>query len=364
MRWLMGFAFLILAPGCSPPPVEDPEISDVVAGLSNGTGQRGGTQTFDLGAVLVHGQTLTHTFTLENPTKTTVRLLKAVALKPCCSAVGAIQDSIPPGGSAQVPVRYKPGYQGGLDHVSFEVETDSATWPVLRLSLTARLYLDWEIQPVATESYSVPIGRMGQQTLRVTCRRGREEGLALPDEVVTAKPLSAHWSEEVVRTEPSDGLVEASRELRLTLPASATTGPQRGELSFQWASGLKKLYTVGWMVSPLIRASPPGLVLEQADGDASRTVRLVSAKRPFRVKSVTCPLLAKGVELPSEPRREHLLRIDLSTRKLAPGKVSSLEIRTDDPDQPQLVLSILVVPPTEQDSSHESKIKEARLHAD
>jgi len=58
---------------------------------------------FDFGSVLSRGQTLNHEFVLRNPTDRTIKLLKAEALTPCCSAVGPLPPSIPPGGEVKVP---------------------------------------------------------------------------------------------------------------------------------------------------------------------------------------------------------------------------------------------------------------------
>jgi hypothetical protein len=148
----------------------------------------------------------------------------------------------------------------------------------------------------------------------------------------------------VERRELPDGLVETSREVELTLPASSSLGPQRGELSFRWSNGPRKECPVAWTVTPLIRALPPGLVVQQGDKSACRTVKLTCDERPFRIRSVHSSLLAKDVELPAESRREHSLLIDIDPLKGATDKVCNLVITTDDPTQPETLLSVLVLP--------------------
>ena len=63
--------------------------------------------------------------------------------------------------------------------------------------------------------------------LRIVCRRSGNEGLGLPAAVVAAPPLSAQFPGEDDEVKGQDGLIQASRNLRITVPPSDQPGLPR-----------------------------------------------------------------------------------------------------------------------------------------
>jgi hypothetical protein len=55
-------------------------------------------QEHDFGVVLADAQLLRHEFTLENSSGKPIQVLRAAALRPCCSAIGPLPQTIPPNG--------------------------------------------------------------------------------------------------------------------------------------------------------------------------------------------------------------------------------------------------------------------------
>jgi hypothetical protein len=299
----------------------------------------------DFGPVLARGQELHHEFLLRNPTDRPIRLLDARANTPCCSAVGQRPEVIPPGGTAALPVVFRPGTQTTRKRVTFAVQTDNPARPWWSLAVSASMTAEIEVRPVAGQDASLPIGAPGHQRFQVICRRVGDEGRDVPEAVEVAPPLvAALGPTRLDRLSPL--LTEATRDLVVTLPASREPGPRRVEVRLKWADGLSRDMVVTWKVTPLIDASPSELILREGAGPASRIVLLRAADRPFRILEVTGPSLAGPPgPLPTGPERLHALRLDLDPARAGAGAMATdVRIVTDHPDQPALILGVLVVP--------------------
>ena len=156
------------------------------------------TREIDLGTVLAYGQTLKHEFRLTNTTKRPIRLAGAVALTPCCSSVGSVATSIPPGGEAILPVFFSPGFQSGRKGVRFLVRTDDGEEPTRFFSLVADLAAEVEVAVTDGKGLSLPMGKPGMQAFRVIGRRTKMEGRRAPTTVVSASPLTARFRGEAI----------------------------------------------------------------------------------------------------------------------------------------------------------------------
>ena len=337
-------ALTFLASGCMRAPSPEPDLSAILGDRARGAEPTGSSvQEHDFGVILAQGQTLQHEFAFKNPTARPIRLIRGRAFTPCCSSIGPLPESIPPKGEAKIPVTIKPGYQSGLKGVGFAVETDAREHPAHNFFLRARLVSTWEMEQLEGSSTSLPLGHSGTQTFRMTARRKGNQGLSLPEKLSSTPPLVVAWGGEASTKSGAGGLIEATREITVTIPAEKQAGARRGEIAFGWPDGQTEMRTIRWEVRPRLRVSPSGLVLRSSVQPVQQTITVISDGRPFQVERVMSPLLVGSVELPrlEETRQTLILKLDVS-RAPAEGAVD-IEIRTDHPDQPTVSLTILVL---------------------
>ena len=348
MHRFVSFRFvMILAAGCSGSSPE-PDLSPILNEPAEAT--RGpvdpAAQEFDLGPVLARGQEIRHEFTLTNPTDRPVRLLRATAFTPCCSAVGPLPRSIPPGGTVKVPVVYRPGLQSGPRRVAFSVETDGLNRPAHWLALTARLFPEWAIIPSDENPRSFPLGSGGKFTFRIVCRARGGEGLTLPTTIEAAEPLQLAPPGATRVTEQEGGLDETDRTIEVLVPPGAAIGLNRGVLSFRWSDGRTSNHEVVWEVIPRLQAFPSVLVFKSTDVPTTASVRVVSDGRPFRILKVTGALLGDGLAIPAGSSRRHGLLLPIEpSRTTGSAQGDDITITTDHPDQPVVTVGVSLFSP-------------------
>jgi hypothetical protein len=346
MAW-HGMALMLLA-GCAPmaSPV-DPEVEALVRSLHQSS-ENSDTSEYvhDFGPVLSRGQTLRHEYTLRNPGDTPLRILGAEALTPCCSAVekDKLPEAVPPGGEAKVPVVFRPGHQSGRKQVQFAVKIGDERNPVRLFTLRASLLSEIEIELLPGSATSLLLGQSGKQSLRVTCRRIGDDGRAAPESVKASPGLSASFMGDVQEQAHPDGLIEATRELEVTLPAAQETGFNAAEVILTWADGCTRPQRVNWRVRPCIEAIPSALLLKPTAKRESHAIRLWSVDKPFRVLAVSGGMLAERCTVPGEARGTHELLISVGRSVSVAGEAKDLVIHTDHPRQSIVILSVLAVP--------------------
>lgn len=334
---------MILASGCgTSSSVSDEELAALLA-PPEPTGSR--ELVHDFGPILAHGQTLRHEFTLANPTDRPLKIVSAQAQTPCCSAVGPHPEMIPPGGTATLPVLLKPGSQSGRKRFRFIVQTDSTEQPGWVLSLIADLTAELEMSPIEGFDASLPLGQPGHQRFRIVCHRVGDVGLGAPDAVTVGPPLSARFLGPADEAAATEGPVESTRIVEVDLPASTEPGSQRGELILHWPDGQERSFPIAWQVVARIAIEPSGLVLRPTGEPITRSVLVTCGDRPFRITGVSGPLLADPPPRPAAPRRLHRLELVLDPSLVESG-TTDIRIDTDHPDQPTIVLSVLVLPAT------------------
>jgi len=161
-------------------------------------------QEFDFGTVLARGQALRHDFTLSNRTDKPLNLLKAGSSTPCCSAIGPVPKTIPPGSSVQIPIVVKTANKAGPLRIAFGVEAESSTPRVFRLSVSVRLLPEWEIQPEGEPVSSLSLGRSGKVAYRISCRRIGDDGIASPESVKASGPIKVSMAAKDEEAPPRD----------------------------------------------------------------------------------------------------------------------------------------------------------------
>jgi len=288
-------------------------------------------QEHDLGVILADGQVLRHEFTLKNPTGAAIRLLRATALTPCCSAIGPLPKEIPPRAEVKIPVIFKPGYQSGLRGVRFAVDTDEKQQPVRLLALRASLSSAFEMEPLADSSTSLPLGQAGKQTFRVTARRKGAHGRGLPETTTASAPLVVAFVGGPSAESEIGGLTEAGREVVVLIPPEKKPGPRRGELVFGWRDGHTETRTIAWEVKPRLEVSPSGLVVRESSRPIEQRVTVTSDRRPFMIEKVASPLLVSLGDLPRDAATTQHIVLTLDTSRAVPERASDVMIRTDHP---------------------------------
>jgi hypothetical protein len=341
-----GVAWLMLSAGCAPTsPGVDPEVAALVRALQAPERDPDAATAFesvhDLGPVLARGQTIRHDFTLRNPSDRPLRIVGAEALVPCCSAVGPLPESVPPHGEIAVPVVFKPGFQSGRKQVGFVVKTDDTLRPVRPFTFLAFLIPETEVHVLDGSDRAVSVGSAGQQTLRIVCRRIGKQGRGIPITVRASTPVQVKFAGTEIERALPDGTIELTRTLTVDLPALDSAGLMRSDVVFDWPDGFSKTYQVKWKVSPRIQSIPAATVI--LPGPPSKHYFIIKSEdKAFRITKLTGGDARLLGTLPTLPERHHKICLEIDPQKLPRGKAVDIEVETDNPAQPRVVLSVLV----------------------
>ena len=305
-------------------------------------------QEHDFGTVLAQGQVLRHDFTIRNPSDRAIRLVRGTAFTSCCSAVGPLPDMIPPSGDVKIPVVLKAGFKSEPKRVEFAVETDDNESPPYSLALRARLLSEWEIEGGSESMPSLSLGQSGKHTLRLVARREGKTGRALPESLKATDGLTARFSGPAIESKQGNGLIESRRELEIGFPAAKKACLRQGNVVLRWADGKTEVANVQWSVRPHLTARPSGLVLKPSAKPVEQTVVIKSDGRPFRVTSVTSPALSKPPVPPRESSTSCQIPLALDLSRIKPDGVVDVVFATDDPDQPTVALSVMLLRGSEE----------------
>lgn len=338
---------LIMFSACSDSP-EGPAANEAIPPrriVDRETGSAQGTSDeHDFGLVLGQGQTLQHEFRIANSSGLPLKLLKVVALRPCCSSVGLLPDQVPPGGEVGLVTSLRLGRQTGRKRVGFVVRTDSPERPAIALALGADVVSAFEVHEQDHPDQGLLTGQPARLRLEVVCRRLGQEGSGAPVAIRTEGPLAAEFAGAAVERARPGGLVETTREAVVVLPAMAEPGPKRGEVRFGWPDGQEQRHLISWEVSPRLVASPSALVVRASEGRATKTIVLRAVERPFRIREVSAPTAVTLAEpVSTDAARLHRVRLEIDPSRLDSGS-AEVRVETDDPDQPTVVLSLLAIP--------------------
>jgi hypothetical protein len=297
----------------------------------------------DFGAVLAQGQDLRHEFVLVNHGTRPVRLLEAHARTPCCSGVGPLPSVIPAGDRVSVPVVLKAGYSHGRKRVEFVVRTDDPDQAAVVLTLGASFVADLDVETLPESDGPLTVGQEGRRRLRVVCRQVDGVGRAVPDRVDAGPPLEARFIGEPNRSD-SGAVHEEERIVEVSLPADRV-GSHRADLMLRWSNDDPPMtLPIAWEVVPRIRAVPSGLVLHRDGGMAKRSIVLRAEQTEFRIQGMAGALLTSAGITTTPPSRVHRLDLALDPSRLEGDGATDIRIETDDPYQPVIAVSVLVLP--------------------
>jgi hypothetical protein len=340
---------ILLVLGCSSSEPE-PDLSAILGNAAAETTSEPDPVEFDFGTVLARDQALRHEFRLANRSDRPLRLLGSKVKVPCCSELGLVPESIGPRGEVTIPAFLKVGHAADRKRIAFEIKTDSPTQEIRTLIATARFVPQWEVEEAAGDRGPLKIGQPSQRAFRVTGRRKAGEGMRAPTQVEATGAVELASASPPTEVEGSDGIIESARVVTVRLPGQPHPGDQLGTLTFRWPDGTSRIQEIRWSVKPSLELSPPGVVLKPGSGTKEVEVEVRSDDRPFRVVKVSGDLLAGDVRLPDQPAMKHILRIALDPSRVIPGVKPVVEVATDHPDQPTLLLRMLVLPPEKGDT--------------
>lgn len=302
-----------------------------------------GEREHDMGVVVARSQTLTHAYTLRNPTGRVVRLISAQAMTPCCSSVVELPTSVGPGELLPVEVRVKLGGESGPKRFEFAVVTADPDVGPIYLGLEATLVAGFEAS-LSNDDVPLSIGQEGRRVITIITRRQGSETADLVEAVAVAPPLSASLAGRLESTQVGADVVETRQTVVVSIPSSRDPGRGWNEVTLRRRGGSEHVLTLTWDVHAGVRVSPSSLVIG-ADEATERQVVVASTIGPIRVTSIAGELLAStSTPMPSSPAAEHTVHLKLDGSR-RPGTTSSeIEIETDLMAQPKLKVTILILP--------------------
>ena len=267
-------------------------------------------------------------------------------MTPCCSSIGPVPETIPAGGSVEVAVQLRPGFQTGLMRVGFLVPTGREDGGAIGLTLAATLISSLEVKFAEDTATTLAAGKMGALKGRITCRRKGSVGLDAPSSVTIDPPAQARFLGPSSGRDLADGIRQTVREFEVEFPPSREPGKKSAELRLGWKQqGREDRRPIVWVVKPALTATPRVLALKADAGDppAMRGVVVESTGAEFRVLAVKGRAVADGFEPPVGRSRSHRMVVPLN-----PGVtgISELIIETDHPDQSAAKVSVLIGPRT------------------
>ena len=157
----------------------------------------------------------------------------------------------------------------------------------------------------------------------------------------SCEPIKAKFVGPAIEQTEPDGLVEAIRNVEVSLPAVRKIGNQQAELVFRWPGDVKRAHPIRWKIAPLVRMTPSSVVLDSHGAPTDCVVDLSADDRSFRIKRVHGSLLSEPVVVPSNSSRTHRLALRIDPSRATKASVSGIQIDIDHPGQPQLTLSVL-----------------------
>ncbi len=291
--------------------------------------------------MLSEGQALEHTFRLANASDRPLRITGTSTLVPCCSSLGALPETIPAGGSIEVPATFRTGDRVGQVRVEFSIRTDSPGRLAWVLELSVDLVSRGEIRPV--ESPASGSGGI-HWARRVTRRRRPDQGGAEPTEVEVEAPLKASFSGPSRRRGVAGGLIEIARDVEITGPQAKVPGHHASSLVVRCADGAIFKDIIAWGLESSLKIVPPGLVLYRGGPKSTKTFEVATTGPPFQITAVVNPLSDRPAPSPGVgPMRSHRIGLELDPSRASDRAMVPIVFRTDLADQPEVSASVLIL---------------------
>lgn len=304
-------------------------------------------QIVDLGDLVSSKQTLKHTFYLSNPGTTDLHIREVELLTPCCTrVVGSVPRTAEPGQTIGIPVSISVGLQAGKRSATFVVHTDQPEAAATStLELRANLFPEWEVKRLNEEVKRFVSGVPGHLKLQVFCRNTQESGLPAPAAYATTNNIKILSTSRFEQPIPSSTITECGHLLELELAATTVTGMQRGEMTIHWPSGRHETYPLCWEVTPIIGATPSGIVIQQSMISDNINFVITSSTIRFRILSIEGEgVLDKSVDN-TDSMNSHTVALHLTPiSQGSKPRHTTIIFRTDCKEQPTVTAIVLIMP--------------------
>jgi hypothetical protein len=342
-------AYVVVA-GCSDssPETFRPRATSSPKGVTAQFG-RNDEREFDFGHVIGGaGRTLVHNYQIVNRSDRPIKLVRAVNGKPCCGQIEEFQPGmLDPGQSTTLRVKVKTEQLGSISHRAL-VETNADGTPVLEFWTLAnahprvRMIEAGDPKQAETVRTHFLIGEEVPRKLSLSSLGTTLEPPEDLDSVEIACNLPARWT-GAARLEPlTNGLQERRRDFSLLVKAG-DPGQHSIEVKFTKHAVVVETTTVTWTTQPLIKASPPGLILSSNQTNQAYRILVTSSnKTRFTIKQVRATL--PDVEVSAE-RNAGDQSYSLSVRRhhtvnTKTSRTGEIVVETDSPQQPLLKVGL------------------------
>ena len=273
-------------------------------------------------------------------TNTGNAVLNITQVRPSCGCTGTVLGkwSMAPGESTELEATFDPKGQKGIVRKSIEVVCNDPKTPTVSLTLEGEVVQ--EIMPSVESVYFhlAPKSATTRSTVRYASGNGE------PVQIVDAKAPGAPFLSFGYRPEGKDVILEVAFDGR-KVPAGRLRGVEQVTVRFTNPRMGQLPLNVQWELKPSIQISPAELVFQDAPGKELRqNLALKQADgRAFRITGTRCSLDGVRVEGPRPKAVTQEVSVVLPASLKAGRYSETLTLDTDDPDQPELTIRVVVI---------------------
>jgi hypothetical protein len=266
--------------------------------------------------------------------------LNLTQVRPSCGCTYTMLGkwSLAPGEGTEIEAMFDPKGLKGPVRKSIEVVSNDPKTPAISLTLEAEVVQ--EIMPSVESVYFHQAQKSATTRSQVRYASGNGE----PVQIVDVKAPGAPFLTFAYRSEGKDLVMEVAFDGR-KVPVGQLRGVEQATVRFTNPRMSQLPLNIQWDLKPSIQASPVELVFQDTAGKELRQkLTLKQAEgRPFRVTGARPTLQGMRVEGLSQKGSTLDLTVILPA-SLKAGRYSEvLALSTDDPDQPELTVRVVVL---------------------
>ena len=273
-------------------------------------------------------------------TNTGNAFLNITQVRPSCGCTYTMLGkwSLAPGEATEIEALFDPKGVKGLVRKSIEVVCNDPKTPTLSLSLEADVVQ--EIMPSVDAVYfhQAPKSMPARSQVRYASGNGE------PVQIVDVKAPGAPFLTFAYKPEGKDLVLEVAFDGR-KVPAGQLRGVETASVRFTNPRMNQLPLNIQWDLKPSITASPVEVVFQGAPGNEQRqklSLKQVDGK-PFRILSSRPSLQGMRVDGLNQKAASLDLTVILPAEVKAGRYNEVLALTTDDPDQPELTVRVVVL---------------------
>lgn len=266
--------------------------------------------------------------------------LSITQVRPSCGCTATVLGkwSMAPGEGTDLEASFDPrGLKGGV-RKSIEVVSNDPKNPTVRLTLEAEVVQ--EIMPSVDSVYFHEVPR--SLISRTLVRYGSGNGEAV--KIVDVKAPGAPFLAFGYRQEGGDLVLEVAFDGR-KVPPGRYRGVEQATVRFTNPRMPQLPLNIQWDLRPAIQVVPMELLFQGAAGTEHRQLLTLKQadNKPFRLTSNKCSLAGVRVEGVNQKGASASLTVILPASIKAGRYSELLTFSTDDPDQPELTIRMVVL---------------------